>query len=317
DLSPEFKEKGIELLKTPEAAVYYIGFNMQDPVVGGDNKKLRQAMGLAFDTEWRIENFYNGRGISAQDPIPPGIFGHDADYDNPYKGPDLERARELLAEAGYPGGIGPDGKRLTITFDIGSAGPAAIQSAQRFAADMDQIGIAVDIQTNTWAEFLRKQRKGSTQVFRLGWLLDYPDPENFLQLLYGPNKAPGPNGTLYDNPEYNRLFEQMKAMPDTPERYEIIRRMVDIVVEDCVWIPIFHPVDYVLIHQWYENVKLQGTTGGYLKYRDANVELREKLRREWNRPAYGVLAAVLGPLLGISVILVFFTRREPEETYRP
>ncbi len=159
ELIGEFNAKGIRLTKEPQMVVYYVAFNMKDPLVG-ENRELRQAMGLAYDTDWRIEHFINGRAISAQGPLPPGIFGYDPDLKNPYKQFDVEQARRKLAEAGYPGGIGPDGKRLELTYDIGSADPAARQSAMAFATDMDRIGIRVKVVTNTWAEFLRKTHEG-------------------------------------------------------------------------------------------------------------------------------------------------------------
>ncbi len=311
ELTEEFRQKGVRLIKFPEMVVYYVAFNMTDEVVGGANKELRQAMSLAYNTEWRIENLYNGRAISAQSPIPPGIFGYDPDFRNPCKRHDLEAARKKLAEAGYPDGIGPDGERLRVTYDIGSADPAARQAALAFADDMDKIGIKVEVATNTWAEFLRKTHEGRLQVFSIGWILDYPDPENFLQLLYGPNRAPGPNASFYDEPEYNRLFERMKAMQNTPERYEIIRRMVDILVEDAPWIPSTHSVSYILQHQWLKNAKPHAMTGGYLKYRDVDVELRERLRRQWNRPNYLPLAGVGGAVAALALMLAGLRRGAP------
>lgn len=310
ELTGEFVAKGVHLTKFPEMVVYYVAFNMEDPVVGA-NKALRHAMSLAYDTDWRIEHFDNGRSISAQGPIPPGMFGYDPDFRNPYKQFDLQQAREKLAEAGYPEGIGPDGKRLWITYDIGSPEPAARQFALKFASDMERIGIKVNVVTNTWAEFLNKTHEGRLQVFSVGWILDYPDPENFLQLLYGPNKAPGPNASLYDTPEFNKLFEQMKAMEDTPERLEIIKRMVDMVVEDAPWIPSTHRVSYILHHRWVRNSKPHAMTGGYLKYRDVDVELREKLRREWNRPNYMALWVALCSIAILSAGLAAIRRRAP------
>jgi ABC-type transport system substrate-binding protein len=310
ELTEEFRGRGVSLTKFPEMVVYYVAFNMEDALVGA-NKALRQAMSLAYDTDWRIAYFANGRAISAQGPIPPGMFGYDPDFRNPYKQYDLEAARRRLAEAGYPGGVGPDGKRLQITYDIGSAEPAARQFALAFARDMAEIGIEVKVVTNTWNEFLKKTMERRLQVFQVGWILDYPDPENFLQLLYGPNKAPGPNRSNYDNPEFNELFEQMKAMPDTPERLAIIRRMVEIVVEDAPWIPSTHSVSYILRHQWVRSAKAHAMTGGYLKYRDVDVELRERLRREWNRPNYRLLAVVVGVLLALAMFLAVFRRSVP------
>ncbi|MHC4479344.1 MAG: ABC transporter substrate-binding protein [Planctomycetota bacterium] len=316
ELTPEFTAKGVRLTKFPEMVVYYVAFNMIDPLVG-ENKELRQAMSLAYDTEWRIDHFYNGRAVSAQGPIPPDMFGHDPDLLNPYKQFDVEKARRKLAEAGHAGGIGPDGKRLELTYDIGQAGPAARQAALAFASDMERIGIAVNIVTNTWAEFLNKTHEGRLQVFSLGWILDYPDPENFLQLLYGPNGPPGPNASYYDNPQFNRLFEKMKAMDNTPERQEIIAKMVEIVVEDAPWIPSIHRVSYILHHQWVKNAKPHAMTGGYVKYRDIDVELRERLRREWNRPNYGSLAGLLGVVVVIVLVLACVRRSPPRRSAQP
>lgn len=316
ELTDEFKRKGVRLTKFPEMVVYYVAFNMTDSVVG-TNRELRQAMSFAYDTDWRIEHFDNGRSISAQGPVPPGMFGYDPDFRNPYKQFDLDRARRKLAEAGYPGGIGPDGHRLKVTYDIGRPGPAARQFALAFANDMEKLGIDVDVVTNTWAEFLRKTHEGRLQVFSVGWILDYPDPENFLQLLYGPNKAPGPNASAYDNPEFNRLFEQMKAMEDTPQRLQIIRKMVDIVVEDAVWIPSTHSVSYILRHRWVKNSKPHAMTGGYLKYSDVDVELRERLRRQWNRPNYKALLTLAGALALVALLLAAFKRGWPAGSVRP
>ncbi len=315
-LTESFRERGIRLRKTPEADVYYVGFNMKDPLVGGDNRKLRQAMSLAYDTQWRIKHLYNGRAIPAHTPLPPGIFGYDPKFQNPYKRYDVDEARRLLAEVGYPGGVGPDGKRLTITYDLGSADPAAEQYANRFAADMEQIGIDVDIQLNTWAEFLRKIRQGRTQVFNVGWILDYPDPENFLQLLYGPNSAPdGPNNCMFDNERYNELFERMKAMPNNEERLHIIREMRDIFVREAPWIPSHHRVSFSLYHQWLRNVKPHGITGGFAKYRDVDPELRRERRREWNRPNYTALAVLVALVVVVPAVLGVVQRHRRAEEH--
>jgi len=310
ELTDEFKRKGVRLLSQQDSDVYYIGFNMDDPILG-PNKKLRQAISLAYDTEWDLEHLLRGQGISAQGPIPPGIFGYDPDFRNPYKAHDVEKARRLLAEAGYPGGIGPDGKRLELTYEIGQPGPAAIQAAQVFVQEMARIGVKIEIETSTWNEFLNKAHEGRLQFFSLGWILDYPDPENFLQLLYGPNRPPGPNNTRYNNPEYNALFEQMKSMENTPERLAIVQRMRDIVVEDAVWVPRFHTVDFILQHQWVKNYKPHGITGGYLKYRDVDVALRERLRKEWNRPNYGLLGGIVGFFVVVVACLVLVQRSMP------
>jgi oligopeptide transport system substrate-binding protein len=307
-LTAEFREKGITLTKAPEESVYYVGFNMSDPVVG-PNSKLRQAMSLAYDTEWRIKYLYDGRAIPAQGPIPPGIFGYDPDYKDPYKEYDPEKASKLLAEAGYPRGVGKDGRQLSLTYDLGSADLSARQFAERFRSDMAAIGINVNIQQENFSEYLRKAQQGSLQVFSAGWILDYPDPQDFLQLFYGPF-IPKPNDCRYDNPEYNKLYEQMEGMPDTPERLAIIRRMVDMVVQDAVWIPSTYSINYTLRQSWLKNSKPNDLTAGFMKYSNVDVALREKLRKEWNPPNYTALAVIVGVLL-VGMVSLAFVRRAP------
>jgi hypothetical protein len=117
---------------------------------------------------------------------------------------------------------------------------------------------------------------------------------------------------MYDNPDYNELYQKMKAMPDTPERLSIIRDMVDIVVEDAPWIPGTHRVSFVLYHSWIRNAKPHAITGGYLKYRDIDVDLRSKLRAEWNRPNYSLLAGGVVLLVGLTLALAYVGRAVAE-----
>jgi len=316
ELTPEFKAKGVKLVVSTDPSSYYATFNMEDPLVGGfgeKQRKLRQAMSLAFDTDWRIENLSNGRAISSQGLLPPGIFGYDPDYVNPYKTHDIEKAKKLMVEAGYPDGVDPEtGKALEIKLDYAGSGPAIEQRLQVFKDEMSEIGIAIIGSTNTWPEFQRKRMEKKVQLAGgSGWILDYPDPQNFMQLFYGPNKSPGPNSSNYDRKEYNELYEQMKSMEDSPERKVIIDKMVALLNEDCPTIWATHPIDFVLRHQWGRNAKSHGITGGYSKYRDVDVDLRTKLRKEWNKPNYAFLVYFIGVLLCIGVPLACIKRRTP------
>ncbi len=173
---------------------------------------------------------------------------------------------------------------------------------------MAAIGIRIDIQQETWAQFLAKAHQGSLQVFQLGWIIDYPDPQDFLQLFYGPYKAPGPNACNYENPEYDKLYDQMASMENTPERLAIVRKMVDIVVNDAVWIPAVNQVTYTLRQPWLKNSKPNDMTGGFTKYRDVDVPLRTRLRKEWNPPNYAALAVIVALMLGTPVALTLVRR---------
>ena len=281
ELTPELKRKGIVLSKTPAMEIYYVGFNMDDPVVG-PNKLLRQAMTCAFNTEEWIR-FYNNRITRPSGPLPPGVAGY-VEKASPYPF-DLERARELLAGAGYPGGKDPEtGRRLILTLDLGSAeSPEVRQSTELFIDFMRRLGIVIRPRYNNWPTFLERLERRQVQLYRLGWVADYPDAENFLQLFYGPNSSPGPNHSNYRNPEYDRLYEQMRTMPDCPERTRIIARMVDIIMEDCPWIFMSVPLEYLLRHRWLLNYKAHDFPYGMIKYYRIDVQDRIRWRAQFGR----------------------------------
>ena len=227
-------KKGISLeISTPASKSSYIVFNMRDPILG-KNKYLRQALSLSYDSDLFNQIYLNGRAIDAQGPLPPGIFGYDPNLENPYKAHDLAKARELLAKAGYPGGVdAKTGKQLELTYDIGSDSAQAREEATFDMRCFEQLGIRMKLQVNTFSQYLERSIKGTFQMSSGGWVADYPDPEDFLILLYGPNAPPGPNASAFSNPEYDRLFEQMKVMEDTPEREALIHKMIAIVIEEC------------------------------------------------------------------------------------
>ncbi|NIR95460.1 MAG: peptide ABC transporter substrate-binding protein, partial [Gammaproteobacteria bacterium] len=112
--------------------------------------------------------------------------------------------------------------------------------------------------------------KGTAQIFMWGWNADYPDPENFLFLLYGPNsrvEKNGENAAGYNNEEFDRLFNQMKSMSNGPERQQVLDRMVAIVRHEAPWLWGYHPVAYSLHHDWYSNAKPNLMANNSLKYK--------------------------------------------------
>lgn len=298
-LSPEMQQRGIRMLKTSSPNVYYFGFNMEDPVVGGyteKKRKLRQAISLAIDSQAFIDLFYQGVGTQAQSPLPPGILGYDPTYKNPYRqyDPDLKRAKQLLAEAGYPGGIDPKtGERLTLYFDNSGTTAAGRQMVGLTQKQVEALGIRLESRVSRDVVWQDRVDKGEFQFVRYGWFADYPDPENFLFLMYGPNKRPGPNHTAYRNPEYDRLFEQMRVMDDGPERQAIIKRMRDIVVEDAVWIPVNHDEDLLLVYDWLHNVVPHGVANDTAKYWSVDGAERVARQRAWNQPNFWPALAIL------------------------
>ncbi len=280
-LTEDLVRQGIRLLTAPTLDVFYMGFNMDDPVVG-KNKKLRQAMTCAFNTEEWIK-FHNGRVTRPNGPIPKGVAGY-ADRPSPFPF-DLDRARRLLAEAGYPEGKDPaTGRRLQLAIELGNAeSPDVRQATELFIHFMDKIGIVVKPSYNNWPTFLEKMERRQAQMFSLGWVADYPDAENFLQLFYGPNSSPGPNHANYADPAFDKMYEQVREMQDTPERTAIYQKMADIVVEDCPWIFTSNPLAYGLQHHWLGNYKYHDFPYGMEKYRKIDVAGRAEWKSEYGK----------------------------------
>ena len=262
-LAPELEAKGIHAAGISGLDTYYIGFNMDDPVVG-KNKKLRQALSCAFDTGAWIK-YYNSRVTRARGPLPPGVAGFsDETAIYPF---DLEKARKLLAEAGWPDGRDPEtGRRLELTLELGLTDTEIRESTELFIGFMDKLGVVINPSYNNKPAFFKKVEKREAQMFRLSWFADYPDAENFLQLFYGPNSSPGPNRVNYNNPEYDRLYEQVREMQDSPGRTDLYQRMAAMVEEDCPWIFMYHPVTYVLYHDRLENYTPHDFPYGMEKY---------------------------------------------------
>ena len=311
ELSDNFVKKGISLEIASDLDIYYLAFNMRDPLLG-KHKYLRQALSLAYDTDLYNQIFLNGRAINAQSPLPPGVFGYDPDLKNPYKTHDLARAKELLAKAGYPGGIDPKtGNQLELTYDIGSESTRAREIATYDMRCFEALGIKMKLQVNTWAQHLERSHKGTFQMFSLGWIADYPDPENFLQLLYGPNAPPNPNSSAFADPEFDRLYERMKNMENSPERKVVIKRMVEIVIEECPWIFNVHSPSYVLRHSWVKNGKSHSISGYYRKYMRFDPEARRAYRATENKPNYTVLlyGLILLAVIAAPAALIKYARR--------
>ena len=327
--SPEMIDKGIRLSTLVSATIYYFGFNMKDPLVGGSSeraRKLRQAISIAVDMEEYLSIFANNRGVVAHSPVPPGIFGRreDAEGINPVthvwrdgreQRRPIEAARKLLAEAGYPDGRDPrTGAPLLLYFDTTSRGPGDKSRLDWWRKQLAKLSIQLEVRETDWNRFQEKIRKGTQQMYGLGWAADYPDAENFLFLLHGPQAradGAGANSSNYLNPKFDALFEKMKSMPNSPERQRVIDAMVGMVRHDAPWIFGFHPKEYSLRHSWLANAKPNDMAGNTTKYLRLDVPRREALRREWNRPV--VLPAVLIILaLVLSAIPAVLTYRRRE-----
>ncbi len=331
-LTSEMERRGIRLRTSVAPTTFYLAFNFNDAVVGGKGddrmreraRKLRQAVSIAIDWEEFISIFANGRGIAGMGPLPPGIFGYreDAQGYNPVvydwvdgkpKRKPIEAARKLLAEAGYPDGReAKTGQPLVLYLDTTERGPDDAARLNWYRRQFAKIDVQLEVRSTDWNRFQEKVRSGNTQMFFLGWNADYPDPENFMFLLYGPNGSQdGENKARYASPAFDRLFDQMKNMESGPRRQAIIDQMVKIARDDAPWVWGFHPKDYVLSHAWVKNSKPNKMARNSPKYIRIEPELRERWREEWNRPVVWPLGAILTVLLlGSAPAYISYRRRE-------
>lgn len=316
ELTANMKHQGIYLNTTVNTSDYYLGFNMLDPVVGGyseKNRLLREAIAIAIDYEEYIAIFLNGRGIVANGPIPPGIFGYQSGkqglnpdvynwIDGQAKRKPISDARQLLARAGYPNGIDQTtGKRLVLNYDVASSGgPDESAQFNWLRKQFAKLHIALHIRATLPNRFQNKLRAGDVQIYSMGWNADYPDPENFLFLFYGPNsmvKSDGENTSNYANPQFDQLFLQIAKLPDGVLRQQKIDEMVRILQRDSPWIWGYHPITFVLSQQWVTPLKPSAVANNLLKYYHLDPQKRDELLTEWNKP-------ILWPLFLIIIFIV-------------
>lgn len=331
-LTDAMKEQGIQLQTAVTTSIFYMGFNMLDSVVGGDSeraRKLRQAISIAIDYEEYIAIFMNGRGLSAQGLIPPGIYGFEEEktgmnpviydwIDKQYQRKSIDHAEQLMSEAGYKNGVDPkSGKALILYFDTTSVSVDDRPRMNWYRKQFKKLGINLVIRPTDYNRFQEKMRNGSGQLFVWGWNADYPDPENFFFLLYGPNgkvKQGGENAVNYLNPEFDLLFEQMRNMDDSEQRYQIIQQMQKIIRHDAPWVFGFHPKKFSLFHHWYKNLKPNLMANNQLKYTRIDAKEREEKREQWNQAVFWPLIVAICAFIMLLFPAVNAYKRRAKET---
>ena len=261
-LKPEFVKKGIQLSRIVDPSIGYVYWNLQDPIVGGFSKEkiaLRRAMAMAYNVDDEINVVRNGQAIALQYPIPPGVVGHDPTYRSPVAY-DPALANKLLDYFGYKKGADgwrnlPDGKPFTIRY---ASRPDSLgrQLDELWKKALDGIGVRMEVQKDKFPELLKLERQCKLMMRSASWIADYPDADNFMQLLYGKNIGQNNNGCA-KIPEYDRLYEQSIRMPDSPERNRLYHDMARIIEVYAPW---------RLDTATYRNMLVQPRVLGYKKH---------------------------------------------------
>ena len=320
----EYIEKGFRLKRGSDVNSYFVGFNMLDPVIGDSadpavaarHRKLRQAISIAIDWEEWSKIFPKDAGDTAMSPLPPGINGSregTAEGVNPVthvwkdgqaRRRPIEDARKLMVEAGYPNGRDAlTGRPLVLNYDYyASPTPALKPRLDWMVRQFAKIDIQLEVRATDNNQFQDKVRKGKYQVFWLGWLADYPDAENFLFLLHGPTgktKHDGENTANYDNPVFDKLFEQMKLQDDGPQKQALIDRQVRTVQEDAPWSMGFFPYTSGAAQRWVLNYHPAILIRDHGRYLRLDVKDRVASLAAWNKPVWWPLGLLLAVALGL------------------
>ncbi|MDO4936421.1 MAG: ABC transporter substrate-binding protein [Sutterellaceae bacterium] len=320
DKAKLYRDKNLQFPTAVEANLWYIGFNWLDPIVGEGktpeeklrNKKLRQAISIAIDWEEQIAIFEKGQGSAAHGPLPPGLFGFDEKGRSAFnpvvykKTPEgnvvrrsIDEAKELMRQAGYPDGRdAKTGQPLVLNFDWQGASPGSKAFLEWFKRQFAKIDIQLEIRATDYNRFQDKMMKGAAQIYYWGWLADYPDAENFLFLLYGPNSkvgtgGGGENASNYVNSDYDRLYDKMKYLENGPEKAETIDKMIAIVQDDAVWSFGYYPTSAAALHQWVKNAKPTSMIRNNVQFMRIDYETRAAKIAEWNRPVVWPVVLIL------------------------
>jgi len=278
-LAPHLAKRGVEVRPDEIAWVTYTTFNMNDPVVGGYSPEkiaLRRAISLAYPIHEEIAIIYKNQAIKVDSPIAPGMAGY-----TPETSPTLDynpaKAKALLDMFGYVDRDGdgwremPDGSPLVID-QASTPEQRARERNKLWQRAMQDIGIRMTFDKVEKLPDLRKQAQlGKVQSFTYGWIADYPDGENFLQL-FTTKSIGGANYSLFSLPEFDRLYEKIKTMPDTPERTEMYRRMVHLLWVYAPWRVNSLLRNTILIHPWIIGFKKHPFAHDAWKYLDVDLE---------------------------------------------
>jgi ABC-type transport system substrate-binding protein len=261
-LKPELAVKGIRLDRIVDPEISYVYWNLQDPVVGGLTKEkvaLRRAMAMSYNVEQDIKVIRNGQAVAATYPIPPGVVGNVAGWKSSVKY-DPAGANALLDKFGYKKGADgfrtlPDGKPLVVTL-FSRPDSLGRQQDELWKASLDAIGVKMDVHKDKFAELLKLEKQCKVMSRPAAWIADYPDGDNFMQLLYGPNTGAS-NGGCAKIPEYDALYAKTVRMPPGPERDKLYQEMTRIAEAYAPW---------RLTISRYRNQLLQPRVEGYKKH---------------------------------------------------
>ena len=279
-LIPSLAKKGIRHYQNAEPDLTYTYFNMDDPIVGGYTKEkiaLRRAISSAYDMQQEIRVIRRNQAVQAQSPIAPGVAGYDPRFRTNLNEYNPAMAKALLDHFGYKDRDGdgyresPDGKPLAIEQASVASGDNR-QFDELWKRNMDAIGIKMTFKKAKWPELVKASKLGKLQMWGAAWIADYPDGENYLQLLYGKNEDA--NTARFKLPAYDQLYEKVKRMPDSPERTQLYQEMAKLVLVYAPWKLGVHRIANSVVQPWVSSLKRHPIMHAPWKYLDIDMDRR-------------------------------------------
>ena len=264
-LNPEIAKVGVRLERSIQPAISYTFFNMEDPVVGGyapARIALRRAIAMGYDVGEDVRVLRQGQGLPATQVVPPGMSGHDPKFDGRVRF-DVAQAKALLDKFGYTDRDGdgfreqPDGAPLLLKLATGTS--AQDRELEEFwKRSLNNLGLRVEFIKQKWPDLLKAARLGQLQMWGLGNISTTPDGFGFFGLLYGGN-AGFSNLSRFALPEYDRLYEKARSLPDGAERLAAERRMSELVFAYAPWVLTAFRYENMLVQPWVRGYKYNPT----------------------------------------------------------
>lgn len=257
-LKQDLAQRGMVLSPFPVLQTYYMWMNMDDPVIGGYSKEkvaLRRAIALGYNSPEDISLLKKGLAIPAQSPLPPNVLGYDPAYRSPISyNPKLAKA--LLDRFGYkPGKDGfrtlPNGQPLALVMHSEPTMVGRLRD-ELWRKNLNALGIRVSFKTDKKTEIIKASRLGKVQMFETNWIADFPDGDNFFQLLYGPNSGRA-NYARFNLPDYNSRYEKARQLSDGPERNALYRELNQLIHAYNPWVLLIHPISADIQQPWLKN----------------------------------------------------------------
>ena len=236
-----------EFISTADLSVGYIGFNVNQPPF--DDPKVRQAFNLALDKERMVKLVFQGALPAANGIVPPTM----PNYQNPDLSDfefDPERALDLIAESSY----GDVTEFPDITFHVSGSGGAVSALTEAIIESYNiNLGLEIAVEQVPWEEFLQDldTHPMPYQMYQLGWVADYPDPQNFLEILFHTDS--GQNHGEYSNPEVDTLLDEARGLQDVEERLAVYQEVEQMILEDAAWVPLYFSVETALVKPYVQN----------------------------------------------------------------